>query len=80
MKVHFLQHAQNRIHQRGLKREVIADLVEAAAPMLNGSGLRFKIRGNVVVAQKKRNGDIEVITAWEKKRLPKSATRRKKRK
>lgn len=69
MKVHFLQHASARIQQRGLDPSHIADLVEAAAPMLKkNQALRFKVGNHVIVAQEKREGVVEVITAWEKPR------------
>jgi hypothetical protein len=67
--VKFLNHANQRVEERGLNRDVIANLCEAAAPMLRiNRALRFRVAGHVVVAQKRMGNIIEVVTAWNKKR------------
>lgn len=67
--VKFSHHAKGRMVERGLDREKLADLCEAVAPMLRmNQALRFGFAGHVIVAQKRPNNEIEVVTAWQKRR------------
>ena len=80
VKVKFKDHAKDRVNERGLDRGVIEDICAAAAPMLTGNEpIRFRVGGNVVVAKKRDDSTVEVVTAWEDSR-PVFATKPKKKK
>jgi hypothetical protein len=64
--IRLTRHARRRSSERDLDREVIADVAQAAFVLLNGRVLRFRHKGHTVVATKAPDGDVKVITAWEK--------------
>lgn len=79
-KVVLTDHAFNRIEERGLNPRDVTRAVLNAAPLLSEEGLRFKVSGLRLVAERHGN-TLKVITCWqERKRAALPSTLRRQRK
>jgi len=66
VKINFLDHAQKRCKERKLNRSAIKNMCLTVAPaMVSKRPLKFRIGDTTVVAKKRNNRVIDVVTAWK---------------
>jgi len=66
MEIKFLRHARQRIVERALSPAAVSARCAKAAPMLTVNvPLRFRVGNTTIVAKKKNESVVEIITAWK---------------